>query len=282
LGNLFPLVFFDGNFLKIFHPVDEPLDQQAIHAANGAHILFSVTREILDKYKLFEIPSYFINHGVSDEFLEHTAADVKKADSINVGLSGNWLRPDIDRKILLEIVRQNPDSRFHFYGSYQPKQSNIGVYEDKDTDIFIQVLQSMPNVVFYGVLDTKMLAAELAGMDLLLICYDIELDQSGGTNYHKVMEYLATGHVIVSNNITTYQEYSQLIRMAPDRKSNDALPDIFKDTIIHLSEWNSIELRQKRVAFANDNSYQRQLERIDGYIGAMLSERSDQQAMTLS
>jgi len=47
LGNLFPLPFFGKKMFKIFHPVDEPRDRNAILAGAGADILFSVTKEII-------------------------------------------------------------------------------------------------------------------------------------------------------------------------------------------------------------------------------------------
>ena len=63
LGNLFPLSYFKEDIFKVFHPVDEPGDEQAIKAAEGADIIFSVTQEILDKYKKYNVRRCFINHG---------------------------------------------------------------------------------------------------------------------------------------------------------------------------------------------------------------------------
>ena len=50
LGWLYPFSMFHHSSLKIFHPVDEPLNNTAIRSAEGADILFSVTREILEKW----------------------------------------------------------------------------------------------------------------------------------------------------------------------------------------------------------------------------------------
>ncbi len=99
LGNLFPLRFFNNKIFKVFHPVDEPADGNAILAGSGAGILFSVTKEIIEKYKRLGIPSFFINHGLADEFIKEEDHPVTSHDPINVGLSGNFLRPDLDRKI---------------------------------------------------------------------------------------------------------------------------------------------------------------------------------------
>ena len=273
IGNLFPLSCFDKRIFKIFHPVDEPSDKNAIAAAAGADVLFSVTREIISKYKDFHIPAEFINHGLPDEFIGIRLNQPPKGQPINVGLSGNFLRPDLDRKILLQIVRGNPECRFHFFGIYMASDSNIGSSEDMETNAFIDRLQEFTNVEFHGVLKTKELAVALNRMDALLICYDMQLDQSRGTNYHKVMEYLSTGKVIVSNNITTYQPYPDLIRMNDSRENNKLLPALFRDTITNLFHWNSDLLVNQRKSFANENTYRDQLERIGNFIQGTTTTR---------
>jgi hypothetical protein len=113
------------------------------------------------------------------------------------------------------------------------------------------------------VLKTAELAEQLNSMDILLICYDIEKDQSKGTNYHKVMEYLSTGKVIVSNNITTYSSEPDLVRMSKERSGNKELPVLFRDTVANLRSYNSPELMEKRKNFARQNSYRNQLELIN-------------------
>ncbi len=208
-------------------------------------------------------PPYFINHGVSDEFLHGSLYPVSADDHIKVGMSGNLMRPDLDRKILMQIVRDNPAVIFHFYGSHNSKQSNIGAAGDEATETFIRTLKSFRNVTFHGVLSTVELVKELNRMDALLICYDMELDQSKGTNYHKVMEYLSTGKVIISNNITTYRDYPELIRMNASRQDNEDLPVLFRETIGDLEKWNSIDLVNQRKYFARNNTYRQQLERIE-------------------
>ena len=266
LGNLFPIEFFNKSTLKVFHPVDEPGDSNAILAAAGADILFSVTNEIIGKYKSFGIPAYFINHGLADEFT-HSSNNRKIPDNqIHVGLSGNFQRPDLDRRILMQIILENPEVIFHFYGSYKNSHSNIGASSDQETKTFIDYLLRSGNVEMHGVLNTADLAKALNQMDALLICYDLKRDQSKGTNYHKVMEYLSTGKVIISNNITTYHNYPELIRMTDSRQNNDALPALFKETLDNLQKWNEGYLANLRSSFARDNTYKKQLDRIEGHI----------------
>lgn len=262
IGNLYPLPFFEKSALKIFHPVDEPLNRDAIRSANGADIIFSVTHEILEKYKSFDLPRHFINHGVSEAFLGSPSAYDRKS-SVRIGFSGNLLRKDIDRPILLQIIAENPSCLFEFWGSYQQDQSNISGTEDSSSQAFISTLKHFQNVLLHGPVTADQLAKEIQAVDAFLICYDVIKDQSKGTNYHKVMEYLATGKLIVSNNITTYKDNPELVAMVTERDSNEALPLLFANSIKNLSVQNSYDRTEKRINFALNNTYSRQLAEIE-------------------
>jgi hypothetical protein len=271
IGNLFPIKYFPDNIYKIFHPVDEPADPDAFEAATGAAALFSVTQEILNKYQRYHIPSYFINHGVADEFLSIQPVPYLNGGKIHVGMSGNLLRRDIDRKVLIRILEENPDLVFHFYGTYLINDPNFGGH-DPETGLFIEKLKGYGHVILHGVLKTADLARELNSMDIFLICYDIEKDQSKGTNYHKVMEYLSTGKAIVSNNITTYKDLPALVRMPLERSSNNSLPALFKETVQNLEEYNKQEFACQRKSFARKNSYATQLSEISQIIAGTVQE----------
>jgi hypothetical protein len=267
LGNLYPFRLFEKHSYKIFHPVDEPLNSPAINAASGASIIFSVTTEILDKYKNFNMPKHFINHGVTSDFLSEPISALAN-NPIRVGFSGNLLRNDIDRNTLLQIVEENKQCIFEFWGSYEAAQSNIGGAIDSSTTAFIAKLKSSRHVILHGAIPSSALAKALIGMDIFLICYDVQRDQSKGTNYHKVMEYLAAGKIIVSNNVSTYKDKPDLVQMVLERDHNKKLPILFKDISYNLKEFNSKERMSARRAFAIDNGYNNQLGRIAKLIGS--------------
>ena len=265
LGNLYPLHFFKKSF-KVFHPVDEPHSAQAINAAKGADIIFSVTTEILEKYNSFPASKHFINHGVTENFIVSEFHE-GTGNPIRIGFSGNLLRNDIDRETVLKIVDQNKNCLFEFWGSYTQAQSNIGGIEDQHLKQFIHSLKAQSHVILHGVITSSTLASELKRMDAFLICYDVQKDQSKGTNYHKIMEYLATGKVILSNNVTTYKKnQASLILMVEERNNNDLLPNLFRETISNLDFYNSTELMQQRRDYALNNTYSKQLKIIDQLI----------------
>jgi len=261
-GYLYPLSFFPEHAIKIYHPVDEPSSAFAIKAAKGADIIFSVTTEILEKFEPFKIPLHFVNHGVIEDFFY--AEDTISAKSpIRVGFSGNLLRPDIDTDTLLKIFRDNPSVIFECWGSYRMEDTNIGGNIDNEKARFIESIQKLPNVILHGVLSSQALAAAYRQMHAFLICYDINKDQSKGTNYHKIMEYLASGSVVISNNVTTYKSRPELIQMTTERGSNAHLPDLFKNVINNIEWHNSIESRRTRISFAKENLYTKQVSRIE-------------------
>ncbi|ULQ56261.1 hypothetical protein KJS94_16550 [Flavihumibacter rivuli] len=266
LGNFYPFNLFPNKSLRIFHPVDEPLNKTAFDSGEGADLVLSVTNEILSKYAFINCPKFFIQHGVSASFL-----DVKVKSSvgkpIRVGFSGNLLRRDIDRLTLLRLIKENSDLVFDFWGSVKVSFSNLGGDMGKETRMFIEELQNQPNVVLHGPVSAKELELGLASVDMLLICYDISKDQSGGTNYHKVMEYLAIGKVIVSNNITTYAGRDDLITMCKSRKNNDELPGLFKKVVNSLEYYNSTLMVEGRRSYAAENTYRKQVQRIEELLG---------------
>ncbi|MEP7278877.1 MAG: hypothetical protein ABI813_09565 [Bacteroidota bacterium] len=272
LGNLYPFKLFPKTALRIFHPVDEPLNKTAIDSAKGAQIIFSVTHEILEKYKSFGLPIQFINHGVSSIFLQQQEAPAAN-HAIGVGFSGNLLRPDIDRPVFLQIVQENPAIVFECWGSYQLKDANIGGGLDRETAAFIENLQACQNVVLHGAVAAEELARGYQRMDAFLICYDILKDQSSGTNYHKLMEYLASGKVIVSNNVTTYQGRPDLLQMTVERETNKNLPELFKKVIGNLSIYNSPALQSSRIDFANNNVYSHHVETIESCLNKWIDHR---------
>lgn len=267
LGDLYPFAQFPSKCIRIFHPVDEPLNKTAIDSGKGAQIIFSVTNEILEKYTMYTAPRYFINHGLSAEFAQYCDGGWQRSTQLRVGLSGNWTRPDVDTDCLLQVIKNHPDIRFEFWGSYKQKDSNIGGNNDTGINNFIQQLQRFSNVVLHGPISSSQLSGELQHMDAFLICYDVQRDQSKGTNYHKVMEYLSTGKVIVSNNITTYSKEKDLVEMVAERTHNKSLPLLFGNVVKEIDKYNAAPLRKKRCAFALENTYTKQVERIEKLLG---------------
>jgi hypothetical protein len=270
LNHLYPFNIFPKTVKKIFHPVDEPLTTGSINAAKDADVILSVTEEILSKYKIYSTPKFHVKHGIASLFLEQQALTANS--EIHIGISGNLLREDIDRSILLRIIQENPSIVFECWGSYNSGASNIGGISNQGTDQFINDLRSFSNVILHGAVSFQKLASEVQRMDGFLICYDVNKDQSRGTNYHKVMEYLATGKVIISNNISSYKNFPELVQMVEERNNNNALPKLFTSVISNLDQHNAEDRQHYRRLFASENTYAKQIARIDTILAALFTK----------
>jgi glycosyltransferase involved in cell wall biosynthesis len=253
LTNAMPLKCFSNESKKIFFAADWPLNDDAVKASESADLLVSVAQEILDQYPDNpQTKKLLIDHGVADCFIkEGKKPFIKTDDKIRIGMSGNFLRPDIDRPVLLEIIHSHPEILFECFGSYETTNSNLGGSTNLETSQFIDQLMAAPNVILHGMVSPEALSKELRRMDAFLICYDVEKDQSKGSNYHKVMEYLAYGRPIISNFITRYKN-CEIIKMSFE---NDvSVFDLFRDQ--YEQGWPIDELvKDLQLQLSLDNKY---------------------------
>ncbi len=263
ISNTLPLTAF-GKCSKILIAADDSKDKSAIDAAKGASAVLGIAKELLDKYDGCNVPKYLLGHGVATYFINEEAK-AEKNTPLQIGMSGNFLRKDLDRQTMLTIINKNTEVVFNLWGSCDYNNSNLLSDKDTDTLAFIEALRKCKNVVLHGQVSPSVLAVSLKKMDAFLICYDIQKDQSGGTNYHKVLEYLATGKVIVSNNITTYDNPDRLIEM-PAERNNANLPSLFKEVIANIDKYNAVQQQQKRVAYAKEHTYISNLQKIASYL----------------
>jgi hypothetical protein len=253
LTNALPLRYFSTKSKRIFFAADWPLNADAVKASESAHLLVSVAQEILDQYP--DNPrtkKLLIDHGVADCFIEAAKKPfIKTDDKIRIGMSGNFLRPEIDRLVLLEIIHSYPEILFECFGSYETFSSNLGGSMNFETVDFINELKSAPNVILHGMVRPEVLSNELRRMDAFLICYDVEKDQSKGSNYHKVTEYLAYGRPIISNLISRYVG-CEIIKMPLGNKVS--VFDLFRDQ--HEQSWPIDEVvKDLQVQLSLDNKY---------------------------
>jgi hypothetical protein len=114
----------------------------------------------------------------------------------------------------------------------------------------------------HGPVTALELARGIQAMDALLICYNIKNDQ----NHHKVLEYLGTGRVIISNYLSAYSKMPGLIEMVSSTDNNDDLPDLFDKVMHSLSDYNSEGNQAKRLAFAKQYTYASNVKRIEDFV----------------
>ncbi len=269
ISNSLPLKHFPAKTLKIFMPVDGPYGGVEVEAAKNADVIFSVTNEILAGYSELAIPKYFINHGVAELFI-NSEINTQVSRPLKAGYSGCFLTGDIDRKSLMHIIKENAHVQFNLWGEYEVGCSEIHLPDDcsdADTVAFISFLKNSANVILHGVANSADLAAGLKKMDVLLVGYVIEKNQSRGTNSHKLLEYLGSGKVVVSSNMSTYSNnFPGLLQMCKSRKNNNELPLLFSDVIHNLNFYNSQKEQNVRIKFAKGFTYPNQIKKIENIL----------------
>lgn len=264
ISNTMPLKLFPESMFHIFFAADEPGAESAGDATRSADLILTVSKEFLDLFPDKSIPAFAIGHGVTELFLSDKPS-IFKNESPQVGLSGNFLRPDIDREVLFRIIEENPGVIFNLYGTVDASQSNLVSRHGHDAEEFVQALRTKPNVLIHGQVGFRELAGELKKQDMFLICYDPAKDFCRGTNYHKVLEYMATGKVIVSNNITTYADKTGLVEM-PCGHDNIGLAELFSKVISGLDHYNSAEMQERRIEYARSHTYTNNVKHIESFI----------------
>lgn len=239
---------------KIFFAADEPRAEQNFVSARNADLIVSVSQHILDLYEKYfpKTKKLLINHGLSEEFLNIPKDLPKKYDGINIGLSGNFLFNDIDYPILLQIIEENPEVKFHFYGNHST-ESNIGADSSQRNIEYLTQIKRNSNCIFHGIQGKRELALELNQMDGFLICYDPQKGQSSGSNSHKILEFLSTGKVIFSSYFSFYEE-TDLFVMNPSRENNIQI-NKYLNNLSDFSELNSINNATNRISFSKKYTY---------------------------
>lgn len=257
----FDLKIFDAQ-LSILHPVDKILHKVD---NRGADIIFSISEEILSMIDAGNTPKKFINHGLAPQFSKSQNEQETPAVSnqVKVCYIGNLMIYSLDHGLLKTLINKYPDIEFHFIGPYKITGNPLGSNASENTEDFVQFLQHQKNVFLHGIIKSNELPNMLKQFDAFLITYKASKYFSCD-NSHKVLEYLSTGKVIISTFLKNY-ENSDMIVMSP-KDNNSQLMNLF-DTVINNIQWyNNKEHTEKRILYALDNTYEKQIDRIEHFL----------------
>ena len=264
-GNSLPLSFFSKKALKIYMPVDGPFSTKfEMDAASSANIIFSVADNILDCYKSIPKQKFNLGHGVADSFIQMKTEDSSNSP-LRIGYSGSLLKNDIDTSVFLQIIQQHSDKIFEFWGEYDHTKSSIHLPQDVSfsTLQFIDELKKLSHVILHGPVEMEALAAGLHSMDAFMVCYD----NKDLHNNHKVLEYLASGKVVISSYMKQYEGRADFVQMV---KNNKDIPILFTSVVNDLKNHNSVELQSKRIRFAAQFTYGEQIKKIASHISSSI------------
>lgn len=252
-----------GASLSIFQPVDQLADEVRNKKAD---VVVSISDNLLNQYYRKDVPSIKVNHGLGEAYVQlaERAPVTAINDPVKAGYIGNLSIDSLDRETLLKTITMNPQVQFHFIGPVTMKENNLGHNSDENEfNRFIGQLRAQKNVVLYGAKTQQEIAAMLDSFDVLLVCYKATPTYKND-NTHKVLEYLASGKVVVSTYLSAYAG-SELVVMSPADR-NEEWPAVFAKVIADISAYNTPALQERRKSFAAENSYERQIQKIEKFI----------------
>lgn len=250
-SRFFNFDIWDKKTIKILHIVDLNQDFEIKTAASNADICFCTTNFILQKLSSYNKKVFKINHGYN---LPKTLNPKKLKGKIKAGYIGSLNIPYFDWEIAYTLVIQNPEVDFYFIG---PLSVNKLIPQDLKT---FKKFKDIKNVQFNGVIPALEIPNYLAAMDILLVLYKAQEYKEQLANPHKMMEYLGSGKIIVASYTEEYADKNHLLLMA---NKNEELPSMFKSAVFNLEVWKSKEKQMARKAFALENTYDKQIDRIE-------------------
>jgi glycosyltransferase involved in cell wall biosynthesis len=257
--------------LTIFHAVDHNLERQTPNCSSTADFVFATSRTILSYMKPADKSGVIINHGLRKEYISYAKKNVTsisqdKSESENltpknVGFWGSLLKESLDRKKILELVEHFTELNFHFIGSYEQRDSNVGGIADFENESFVSKLKALSNVKLYGAKEAAFIVQASSKFDALInLEYQFSPRWDNG-NPHKILEYLAFGLPIFTTPMIAY-ENSTLFFITEE--SSDIITD-FNSFLLKWRNLNSKELRLKRLNYALCNSYEQHIMEIEEF-----------------
>jgi len=173
---------------------------------------------------------------------------LKGNNKLNCGYAGNLDIKYIDWEIVTKLIVDNPNVDFHFAGQWESK------------DRFISI-SSEENFHFYGKLCANELLPFYDEMNILILVYQYKKHPKQLANPHKMMEYLASGKMIISNWLDEYSTLNgELISMS---KNEWGLIECFNKVTSDLDLWNSTEKISQRKQIAMESNYINKIKEIE-------------------
>lgn len=255
-------VFFDFDALpdhvyKICHIVDLNQNFQFEKAATSASICFTPSNLILNNLKKVNRRAYFINHGLNIDYTEKIVK-LPGSKKIKALYFGNLAMSYMDWKIIEDAVNQNSMVDFIFLGS-NGANFELTINDTHDAKYRISYLD---HVHFISKVSSKELWSYMHAADVLVIAYQQQFHKDQ-VNPHKMMEYLFSGKPIVATFTKEYMQFQDLIQMSAN---NEEWPFVFSRTIQNIEDLSQEMLRNRRKKIALENTYDKQLNRINDLI----------------
>lgn len=261
---------------KIFFIADQITHKTSLRNGSKVNAVVSVANEILAQFKPINNNCLLINHGLSKHYeqfgkqrldeLKSSSFIQSKPKRIQIGYIGNLLMPFVDEKILKQIITDNTDVDFHFWGAYTADKKNnlLNSFNSEIYDTVQWIHKNCNNTFFYGIQKPEQIVPQLHDIDAFIYINNPYKDVNGGANSHKILEYLSTGKVIISTYLSYYSQ-TNLFPMLP--KGNEGeFANFFADIIHQLPLYNAAHEQAQRIEFALNHTYKKNILTIQSFL----------------
>lgn len=254
-SRFFHLDCFDS--YSIHHVVDLQMDFNLREACMSADLCLGVTSEIASRMKLFNSNSHLIRHGWRQP-IDVISKLQPNSDRPRAVYLGNLLMKSFDAELMLRLAKTYQNCDFILIGSTTTNHLTRDV--DFERLATLALLKACPNVKFIGELFYDEAFATINVCDIMLLMYfnfNRPFDNSS-----KLMSYLSTGKVVVSNPVSEYSN-TDLLCFAADR---DSFIELFGRVVSDLDFWNSNKKTTERKNYVQQYSYSNLISEIDSLI----------------
>lgn len=245
---------------RIHHMMDFHTDYQIAAASSSAHICLGVTTGIVEKMKPFNRDSFFVQHGYAP--VPPQAASLPAITQRHKALyTGNLLMPYVQWSWLHALVESHPDVHFFFVGSYG--RGNLNEHGNATSLAHVEKIAQHNHVTLLGESTPGQMQSYLQQADVLFFAYRSNEFPEILANSHKIMAYLASGKPIVCHVIAEYIAQGDLLYMSSTQE--DYLT-CFHNVLAQPELYQSKAASERRIAWANSNTYAKQIRRIEQLI----------------
>jgi hypothetical protein len=274
-GYLFQNLQWFGAPVNIFFAADQFYYDELPSEVYSATLSLAVSDTIYERIKQSNRPVYMIGHGLQRGFVKAAEELVNNEIPFSVnkkivaGYTGNLRMEALDRKTMMQVIEQNPEVYFIFWGSYKKNDLNLGGVNSKEANAFISFLESSTNVELRGVVSSEQLQEQMKEANLFWLCWKIGVKSFwDGSNSHKILEYLSTGRPVVAHHVSSYKN-TDLLYMLPVKENTD-YANLFQQTVSSVKKGEALTSIQNRLKVAIEGSYKKKLQQIEELLGEVL------------
>jgi hypothetical protein len=237
------LSYFKARY-RILFIADKLEKTRLLKIAKNADLIVSVSENLFEHLQQYNRKLLLVHHGLAGSFAHNQHRyETGQHDTIRAGFIGNLFKKALDRDVFRKIIDDNPTVIFEFFGTYKMAESNLSGFKSEESISFVEYLKSQKNVILNGVVEPERLWKELSRFDLFLFIENPQIDLNQSANSHKLIEYLSSGKVVVSNHVLSFMDRRDLIEMA-DEMHNQNLPGLFSKVIHNLEYYNNSEMQK--------------------------------------